>query len=436
MNQAKDLIRTTVRTFYGTRPVLVVDALMVHSVLNAEDLSNLLNSQPKDIRRLVGPLRSARIVKLGTRNEAKVGSNRPVTREYYYIPFHEAIDAIKYRVMMLIKKIEETYRSDTKRKDWRCLNCKAEWEELEVLDRVGPDGFECHRCGHTLVRTEQAKEPAGGHEKLRRLNIQLKPLQALIEKVDLVAVPENSFTDALERKVDVPAKNTGRVENQYIILKNQQNARRPAVEQTDAAALNINLTSGAEQEAQEEARRQQRRAELAAQNQLPAWHTASVASTYGKGVKSGDTSGLNGGLLKKEESDEKKPDLGMQDDLAAYLAEMQREKEEAALKAAEEDAEEDDEDDDEFEDVPSTTMGTPLPGTGTPASSQQAAANGVKRELDSDSGISSEANTPAVGESPAKRVKFENRGISSNPPSGSGSAGIDSEDEEDFEDAM
>ena len=434
-NAARDLIRTAVRTFYGTKHILVIDALMTHSVLHAEDLGILLSTQPKDVRRLVGPLRASRILWTHSRNEAKVGSTRGVVREYYFIPFHAAIDAIKYRVMKLAKRVEELYKQDTVRKDWRCPTCKAEWEELEVLHNLGPDGFECLRCGSLLVRTEQAAEPAGGHEKIKRLNVQLKKLQDMIEKVDELPIPANTFEDALELKRDVPREKTGQVGNQYITLKNNP-IRKKVVEQTDAAALTINLTNSEQQEADQKAKVEQARADLAKQNALPSWHTQSVLSMVG--IKSDDKPVANGNWLKKEESDEKKPDVGLQDDLAAYLAEMQREKEEAALKAAEEDAESEDEDD--FEDVVSTNMGTPLPGTGTPASSQQAITNGVKRELESESGVSSDANTPATGTPngrDAKRVKFENGDVPRNVPSVAASGGADSdEDDEDFEDAM
>ena len=55
-NAARDLIRTAVRTFYGTKHILVIDALMTHSVLHAEDLGILLSSEPKDVRRRYGRL--------------------------------------------------------------------------------------------------------------------------------------------------------------------------------------------------------------------------------------------------------------------------------------------------------------------------------------------------------------------------------------------
>jgi transcription initiation factor TFIIE subunit alpha len=264
--------------------------------------------------------------------------------------------------------------------------------------------------------------------------VQLAKLQNIIEEVDQLEIPPNTFEDALDLKREVPRERTGQVGNQYIALKNNQ-VRKKVVEQTDAAALTIHLTNSEQQEADQKAKADEARAALAKQNALPSWHTQSVLAMAG--IKSGDTPVANSTLLKRDESDEKRPDVGLQDDLAAYLAEMQKEKEEAALKAAQEDAESDDEDD--FEDVVSTNMGTPLPGMGTPASSQQAMTNGLKRELESESGFSSEANTPATGTPggrDAKRVKFEDRDFGSSIPSGAASVGDDSEEDEDFEDAL
>jgi len=432
MDAAKTLIRTVVRTFYSTKHVLVIDSLFVHHVLHAEDLAILLSSQPKDVRRFVQPLRTARILHTHSRSEARVGSVRGVTREYYYIPYHVAIDAIKFRVMMLTKRVKELYKQDSVRKDWRCPVCKAEWDELQVLDKMGSDGFECHRCGNVLIRIERSSEADGNHEKIKRLNIQLKRLQEMIEDVDQQKIPENRFEEAEVNKKDVPRDRHGQVGPQFVVLKKDQGVKKTATHQTDASALNIHLTSGAEQEAEEEARKGQIKAELAKQNQLPSWITNSLTSQYHGASTSEDPAVANGVTVQKDEiEEEKKPDLVMQDELDAYLAEMRREKEEAAMKAAEEDAESEDEEDD-FEDVISTAAITPIPGTGTPSSSQQAIVNGLKRELETDSGVSSDTNTPAgtpFGRE-SKRTKLEN---GDHKPA---VLAEDTDDEEDFEDAM
>ncbi|KAK5030272.1 hypothetical protein LTR13_008291 [Exophiala sideris] len=452
MEEAKTLIRTTVRTFF-THPkqILIVDALMLHSVLQMDDLTVLVAAQPKDIRSLMNPLRAARLIQSHSRMEVRVGSQRGSPREYYYCPFHPAIDAIKYRIARLRKKVEALYQQDeTKRKDWRCPRCKAEYDDLEILDKSGPQGFYCDRCGAILEQNVQAAQDRGNHEKIRRLNDQLKKFDDMILKIDRKDVPENDFVSAWDRKKDVPRERGGKEQNQYVELKRDNKNLKRGPEMVKAENLAINLTSGAEHDRGEAERKEARRKLLAKQNQLPEWHTSSAigaATGSAAGMKTEDTD-TNGYVPKKEEDDEdKKPDLGaasattmLQDEVAAYMAEMERERQEAEIRAKEED--EDEGDDLEFEDV--DVAGTS--NVGTPASALDSKPiNGMKREFDEESGPSSDANTPASfgadWSRDSKRVKFENGASHSNSDtknelSVKPEAEGDSEEDEDFEDAM
>lgn len=471
MEEAKTLIRTTVRTFF-THPkqILIIDALMLHSVLHIEDLAVLLSTQPKDIRALINPLRNARLLTTHSRVEVRVGTQRGVTRDYYYCPFHPAIDAIKYRIAKLRKRVNDLYKEDeTKRKDWRCPRCKAEYEELEILDKIGDEGFYCDRCRTTLVQNMQALKEKGSHEKILKLNSQLKKFDDIIHKIDHKDIPENDFISAWERKKDVPRERGGREPNQYMELKRDDKNAKRGPDMVKVENLAINLTSGAEQDREEAEKKEERRRLLAKQNQLPAWHTSSAIGLNGvsNSVKA-ESSDINGLLKKEEDLDEKKPaDLlndissssatapttttNMQDEVAAYMAEMEREREEAEKRAKEED--EEDDEDFEFEDVVGTSV------VGTPASSSQPTssmqlANGVKREFEDDS---SDANTPAsfdVRDRDTKRVKFENGtntssvgsvgasikserpGHTTVPASIKAEGDADSDEDEDFEDAI
>lgn len=458
---AKTLIRTCVRTFYATRQILVVDALFTHSVLHADDLAILFSSQAKDIRRNVGPLLTARLIAKGTRQEIKVGQARQANREYYYIPLHPAIDAIKYKITRLRKKAANLYEVDEERKDWKCPRCKAEWTELEVLDKVGPDGFECHRCGNTLDFNEDAQGGEEGkhkHEKILRLNLQLKVFDDLIDRIDKVKVPENAFEDAWLSKVEVPrARGSGLARSDHMYVgRSAAFVKGEGPGSTDASRLQINISSGADQEREEEERKEARRKELAKQNQLPEWHTtiagiknepsvrAEVSTTAGRQVDGGSTS--SSGAVKKDEGDASQNGaLSIEDEMKKYMEDMAREKEEAERAAMLEDAEDqDDGDDEDFEDVitPSaanTPMGSQAINTDRLA---PPALNGIKRGSDYDeSEVPSEANTPATGgvtpERDSKRIKLDNgdvtmrggKGFSTKEPE-------DSEEEEDFEDAI
>lgn len=464
MEEAKTLIRTAVRTFF-THPkqILIVDAIMLHSVLQMDDLAVLVSAQPKDIRSLMNPLRAARLIQNHSRMEVRVGSQRGSPREYYYCPFHPAVDAVKYRIAKLRKRVEALYQQDeTKKKDWRCPRCKAEYGELEILDKIGAEGFYCDRCGATLVQNIQAAQDRGNHEKIRRLNDQLKKFDGMILKIDRKDIPENDFLSAWERKKDVPKERGGKADNQYVELKRNDKNLKRGPEMVKVENLAINLTSGAEQDREESERKEERRKLLAKQNQLPEWHTNSaIGATNGSAGVKVDIAEPNGYIFKKEDDvEDKKPDLKnstanptLQDEVAAYMAEMEREQEEAEKRQKESD---DDEDEDlEFEDVDVDVAG--MSNMGTPASVQMPGldfkrANGVKREFDDESMPSSDANTPASfggasRDRENKRVKFEN---GSSPADGDiklefeSSTGVkpatgvdaDSDEDEDFEDAM
>ncbi|KAF7624543.1 hypothetical protein AFLA_008247 [Aspergillus flavus NRRL3357] len=312
MDLANTLIRTVVRAFYETRHILVVDALFIHSVLHAEDLAFLLGMQQKDLRKLCAKLREDRLISVNTRAEIRDGSTRPVNREYYYIPLHPVIDAIKFKISKLTSTIKAQYTPSEERKEYICLRCGAEWTELDVLSLYSEEGFEC----------------------------------------------QNS----------------------------EEAARKAAVEK---------------------------------QNALPVWHTHSTVSTGAGSLNTVKTETDVDVKSEIKEEEDRKPDLDALDDkVAAYYAEMEREK---ALQAQEDSssAEEDSDDfDEEFEDVggvsASDTASPAIGGAGAGPTSAptNTTSTGIKREFDTDSGTSApqtaSATPSATDEGPAaKRVKVE-----------------------------
>ncbi|KAL2005392.1 hypothetical protein VTN00DRAFT_2603 [Thermoascus crustaceus] len=431
MDLANTLIRSVVRAFYETRHILVVDALFIHSVLHAEDLAFLLGMQQKDLRKLCGRLREDRLIAVHTRTELRDGSTRPVNREYYYIPLHPVIDAIKYRISRLTSTIKAQYTPSEERKEYICLRCGSEWTELDVLSLVSPEGnFECQNCGAVLERTEDVKGSEGidrtGHEKNSKLMAQLDKMLKLLKQIDSVEIPPNDFETAWDHKIDVirnPQTNPTRA---AVAVASSKQAAVRGTTRTDANALEVSLTSSAEKSAAEQAEEAARKAALEKQNALPVWHTHSTVSTTAGNVNyiKTETDVPVKPEIKTEE--EQKPDLEALDDkVAAYYAEMAREKElqaQAEASSAEESDEEEEED--EFEDVggvsasgSATPAITGAAGPGPTSAPAPAAAPspmaGIKREFDSESGSSvpqtavATPSTPADEGPAAKKVKFE-----------------------------
>ncbi|KAB8231767.1 hypothetical protein ETB97_005077 [Aspergillus alliaceus] len=422
MDLANTLIRSVVRAFYETRHILVVDALFIHSVLHAEDLAFLLGMQQKDLRKLCAKLREDRLISVNTRAEIRDGSTRPVNREYYYIPLHPVVDAIKYKVSKLTSTIKAQYTPSEDRKEYICMRCGSEWTELDVLSLYSEEGFECQNCGAILERTEDVKGAEGidrtGHEKNSKLMHQLDKMLKLLKQIDSVEIPPNDFDTAWDHKIDVVRNQSTHPTRAAVVVPSKKQEAVRGNTKTDAAALEISLTSSAEKSAAEQAEEAARKAAVEKQNALPVWHTHSTVST-GAGNLSTVKSETDGDVKPEIKEEDRKPDLDALDDkVAAYYAEMEREK---ALQAQEDSssAEDDsDEFDEEFEDVggvsASDTASPAVGGVGPGPTSAPTItpSTGIKRELDTYSGTSPHTTsaTPSTGvdEGPAaKKVKVE-----------------------------
>lgn len=156
------LLRTVARAFYATEHILVIDALIRHSTLPDTDLAYVLSMQPKSLRKLCGRLKEDGLLSVQTRAERKTdgtqslyshgGSNIPRVshKDWYYLNFHRAIDSIKYRMYRLNKHVESLGAPTMEKKDLACPRCKAQYTELEVMDRIdiNTGEFQCRRCGH------------------------------------------------------------------------------------------------------------------------------------------------------------------------------------------------------------------------------------------------------------------------------------------------
>ena len=333
--------------------------------------------------------------------------------------------------------IKTQYTPSVERKEFFCPRCKSEWTQLEVLSHVGPEGFECQKCGEVLLTSDEVDGNAAadrtGHEKNSKLMAQLDAILKLLKQIDSVEVPPNDFDTAWDHKVDV-------VRNKYTNpTKPGVAVAKPAavrgITKTDASTLEVSLQSSAEKTAEEEAQQAARKAALEKQNALPVWHTQSTVKTEAgtlpvktePGIKEEDVD------VKPNIKEEEKPDVeDLDDKVAAYYAEMEREKEREA-KEEEEDEEEDD-DEDEFEDVGVTPTGSATPQVD--ATKSPAPTNGsLKRELElEETGSSAPPTnvgtpvTPADQGPAAKKVKTEE------PVSIKKEESDDDEDEEEFED--
>ena len=364
-----------------------------------------------------------------SRQEIREGQARAISKDYYYIDFHATIDAIKYRIFHLTEKVKDLYKPSQEKKDYHCPRCRAQWTQLEVLDKVSPLGeFLCHRCDAVLDRDDVSAADMAGHERQSKLYAQLEPFLTLMPQIDTQNIPQNDFETAYALAVPIirneeinPIRKTEPVDP-----TRPSSAAVKGMTQAPAAPLEVSLTTTSERAAADRVAAQ-RKADLAAQNALPVWHTNSTVTGETTALGNKERERLNAGLGAplepiKDEPDEKKESNVLNDELEMYYAQMAQEREKEAQEDREPDSTE--EDDDEFEDV-----GIGASGVATPSSGASAAANGskapstngilggpsLKRESESESSAPvTSFSTPAAsgtveegGASPAKRIKLD-----------------------------
>ncbi|KAF4451927.1 transcription initiation factor TFIIE subunit alpha [Fusarium austroafricanum] len=346
MDLAITLIKSVARAFYGTREILVIDALILHEALRDDDLAYLMSINTKDLHKICGKLREDRFLVVHTRSELREGNPRPSNRTWYYIDYRSTIDAIKWRVYTIDKEVQGTTQVASEKKEYFCSYCKAEWTAMEVLDNVGPQGFLCHRCSHVL--TFEADRTSTGHEQSTRLNDQFKFISELLPKIDAMHIPECDFDRALAKARPVKRDET---HQRAQTIAADSGANRPmavkGLTNTGPQSIAVNISTSDGPTEAEKAAELARKEQIVKQNALPSWMSNSTVT--GESFSANATPGTTS-VVKKESSkdaDSSTPagaNAQQIDDIFAKL------KAEMAQKSEDEDEEEDEED--LFEDVP------------------------------------------------------------------------------------
>ncbi|KAK4624556.1 Transcription initiation factor IIE subunit alpha [Fulvia fulva] len=442
---ALELIRTTVRAFYPTEHVLVIDALAVLSTASDQDLASILGVQPKQLRRSCGRLKEDGLLSVQTRQEKRTdgtsgymmqpGKERMTNRDWYYLNYHRAIDSIKYRMYRLDKHIESMGAPTTEKKDLTCLRCKSAYTYLEASDSLDAEtgAFICKRCNATLEDIDQ-EERANENESMKRLNLQMQKLTSLMQQIDAAVVPENDFQTALSKQIKIArtdANPGARTETVDVPKGGSLQSAKGIEIQPEKIAVQVQDDEDVKREAaaKDEAAKKEREAR---QNALPEWISKSTITDNMTVVGAKEAAErrareVHAGGAIKEEGGEKKPDAGKQDDVMAdYWAQLAAEKEKEAQQTREEEEEDDDDEDEfEFEDTLAT-------GNATPANGAAATSTGMNTPLNA------ESSNATDDERDAKRPRVDQVSNGANgaakPAADTPAASDEDEDEMDFED--
>ncbi|KAK2612920.1 hypothetical protein QQS21_001031 [Conoideocrella luteorostrata] len=388
MDLAVTLIKSVMRAFYPTRDILVMDALILHEALRDDDLAYIMAINTKDLHKICGKLREDRFL---TVPELREGNPRPSNRTWYYINYRHTIDAIKWRVFTIDKEVQGAPVPANEKKEYFCSFCKAEWTAMELLDSVGPNGFICHRCHHTL--TFEADRTSTGHEQSTRLNNQFKFISELLPKIDAVHIPECDFDRALAKARPVERDAT---HQRAATIPMDNGANRPmavkGLSNTGPQSIAVNISTLDGPSAAEIEAEKVRKERIAQQNALPSWMSNSTvtgesfAGTVGDGIMSTKLENESKDAAKAKTKDTTTT-TRIDDIFERLKAEQAAEIAKGVAQDQNDDdfgSEEEDGDEDEFEDVPGTdhtsSLGTPVATATKPETSCCLSRDGVSAD--------------------------------------------------------
>ncbi|CZT48585.1 related to transcription initiation factor IIE chain TFA1 [Rhynchosporium secalis] len=419
MELAQSLVRSCVRSFYDTKHILVIDALVIHSALRDDDMAYLMGMNTKELHKLCGRLREDRFLSVHTRQEQKEGQQRPMNRTYYYIDYRATIDAIKWRVYLLNKQVQGNTVPEAERKEWFCPKCKSEWTQLEVLHKWDMAlGFRCQRCDGIL--NHDPDNNRGGHEQSTKYHAQFRFITDLLPKIDEIVIPENTFDRAMASQLKVvrdetnPANDTAPVDPSYskpTAVRGMANAGNTSISVTLTASEGPTDAEVAAEKALKE--------KTARQNALPQHFTHSTVT--GERVKNGPGSSATFNSDPDKKADLDTPSGNVDGaEIDDYFACLRAEQAKEAEREQDEEYETDEDDEDDFEDVVPTGSGAATPASSAtdskPSSFPSSGLTGILKKAGSasGSGTSTGATSPVTGPGtpnedgrPAKKVKIE-----------------------------
>lgn len=202
--------------------LLMQGALSAPYVLTDEHLAVLLHCQLKQVHRLVGYLRSERLLRMGQYTVSSTSSassnsksDKPINKTYIYIDYKQAVSMIRWRLDKMRMASEARLREDLERKGYKCGQCGHKWSPLEVHHLKSSDsGFICDNCEIELIDDDSsahdknmhnAKKPTEFHSLLMDT---LSPIVALLRKIKVDEIPTfnaNELIRRLDNKQESPA---------------------------------------------------------------------------------------------------------------------------------------------------------------------------------------------------------------------------------------
>ncbi|RLV89713.1 Transcription initiation factor IIE subunit alpha [Spathaspora sp. JA1] len=378
-DSVRSLIRFVSRGFYSTPYVLILDAVLRHSVLSEDDLIHLLGIKRKELRSLCNRLVEDRLLINHIQREEN-NQQKFVTRTYFFIHITEAIDSIKWKVHSIVNHLKQEMSSFGNPQGYVCPRCGKKVSQIDAISLLSEDKTEfiCDVCQGILIEDDSSHQASIKQENLERLMKQVDPIIKYLKIIDDSNIKDNDFESALIQSIPAQSSSTA-----SYTLSNKISSRSRSLQNSSAAAasksqatLHVSITANDENYEREQMEKERRRQKLE-QNALPSWHSSSTVGQKSKYEEDEEREGTPSSIKEEEEEVTVSSDIQMkeeepvesaeqssamvtpeppkftntselkdkeaQDALAAYYAQL------AEQEAEEEDEDEDDEDD--FDDL-------------------------------------------------------------------------------------
>lgn len=283
----RSLIRFVARGFYSKQYILILDAILLHSVLSEDDLYYLLGINPKQLRALCYKLVDDRLLVNHVQKEEN-NQQRLTTRTYYYIHITEAIDSIKWKVHSIVNELKEEMSRLGNPNGYVCLRCGKKVSQLDAISLLSDDklNFICDNCNNVLVEDDSSQQASIRQARLEKLMTQIEPIISYLKKIDDTYIEDNNFENALT--IAIPARTSSSAS--YTISNRISTRSRSNLSSSlqnaaskSQATLNVSITANDENYEREQLEKERVRTKLE-QNALPSWHSGSTVgkSTLGK----------------------------------------------------------------------------------------------------------------------------------------------------------
>ncbi|KAK9469889.1 TFIIE alpha subunit-domain-containing protein [Lipomyces arxii] len=363
MDHVKTLLQYVVRSFYDTRHVIVLDAILRHDVISDDDLPQMVGIQKKELHKICAKLRDDLLLSTHTRAEPREGQQRPAQKTYYFVQFGVAVDAVKWRIHKLGETFNDQMRNDVDRQGYVCPHCKRRYTALEALPLQAMDlsGFICADCGSILMDDDDVDELRVSQERLAKLMSQIRRIVDTLKKIDDSYIPDNDFETAL--KIALPTSaDIHETQDSIVYAAKGTN--------TNTMSIEVDLSEG-DKNKKAAAAAAAAKADAAQQNALPVWYqksTIGLENPGSNGTRDGEDTKPAASALDENVKPEIKSEPGAaggegedaadpEDVIAAYYKSLQNANDEGEEEdddddeEEEEEVEDEDEDEDEFEEV-------------------------------------------------------------------------------------